>query len=239
LWINPKYFFIAVCAGIAFSVDLYCWHKSIHSIGPGFATILGNFQVFILAGYAMYIFKEKPSLRFILSVAFAVSGLFMIAGLDIDDLTPAYKAGIVLGLITACAYSAYILLLTRLQCQKNGLSPIVNLMIASFTSAAILSVVAFSENQTIAIPDGTNLLLMLCYGGFSQVIAWILISRSLPLIKTSTAGLILLLQPALAFIWDIFIFGRRADFMSLFGAMLALTAIYLGTFNPSGNKKIL
>jgi drug/metabolite transporter (DMT)-like permease len=46
--------------------------------------------------------------------------------------------------------------------------------------------------------------------------------------EASRAGLLLLLQPTGAFIWDILIFTRPTSGIEYFGAGLALTAIYLG-----------
>jgi drug/metabolite transporter (DMT)-like permease len=49
--------------GIFLSLDLFFWHKSIHYIGPGLATILGNFQVFLLAGLGVLFLGEKVSAK--------------------------------------------------------------------------------------------------------------------------------------------------------------------------------
>src|SRR4051794_26385805 len=35
--------------GVAFAADLMLWHRSILYVGPGLATLLGNFQVFLMA----------------------------------------------------------------------------------------------------------------------------------------------------------------------------------------------
>jgi drug/metabolite transporter (DMT)-like permease len=61
-----------------------------------------------------------------------------------------------------------------------------------------------------------------------QVLGWVIISNALPHLETSVSGLILLLQPALAFIWDILLFDRPSGWMDLTGALIALAAIYLG-----------
>jgi len=44
----------------------------------------------------------------------------------------------------------------------------------------------------------------------------------------SRAGVLLLLQPAGAFLWDVLIFGRPTTGRELVGAGLALLGIYLG-----------
>ena len=47
-----------------FSLDLWLWHYSIHWVGPGLATLLANFQVFILPLAAGFLFREHPQRRF-------------------------------------------------------------------------------------------------------------------------------------------------------------------------------
>jgi drug/metabolite transporter (DMT)-like permease len=69
---------------------------------------------------------------------------------------------------------------------------------------------------------------MLGYGGTSQFIGWVLISRGLRETRMSLAGLILLLQPVLAYIWDLTIFARPAGLAELVGVAATLTGIGLG-----------
>src|SRR5579863_5726700 len=38
-----------ILPAFAFAVDLIMWHRSILLIGPGLATLIGNFQVFVMA----------------------------------------------------------------------------------------------------------------------------------------------------------------------------------------------
>ena len=47
---------------------------------------------------------------------------------------------------------------------------------------------------------------------------------------------VLLLQPALAFIWDVVLFDRPTAVLEVVGAMLALVAIYLGSAREKGGK---
>ena len=63
---------------------------------------------------------------------------------------------------------------------------------------------------------------------FSQSVGWILISNALPQIRASLSGLILLMQPALAFVWDVLFFQRPTSLVNWMGVLIALAAIYLG-----------
>jgi len=55
------------------------------------------------------------------------------------------------------------------------------------------------------------------------------IASSLPKVTTTEAGLALLLQPTLSFLWDVIFFARPMTTAELAGAVIALLAIYLGS----------
>ena len=48
-------------------------------------------------------------------------------------------------------------------------------------------------------------------------------------IPATITGLILLLQPTLAMIWDVLLFDRPTGLLEVFGILLILTAIYIGS----------
>jgi drug/metabolite transporter (DMT)-like permease len=52
-------------------------------------------------------------------------------------------------------------------------------------------------------------------------------------VDASRAALILLLQPALTFAWDILFFHRSTSRTEMLGALIAITAIYLGAVRPA------
>ena len=77
---------------------------------------------------------------------------------------------------------------------------------------------------------------MVGLGLFSQALGWVLITRSLPALPTSVVGLILLLQPSLAFVWDMAIFDRETSLLAGIGVAVTLSAIYLGISGRLGKR---
>ncbi|MEA2101475.1 MAG: DMT family transporter [Thermodesulfobacteriota bacterium] len=229
IWRGPGLFFGSVFCGLAFAADLFVWHRSVLYCGPGLATILGNFQVFGLGLVGILFFRERPGLRFMVSVPLAVAGLFLIVGIGWDVLGVQYRHGVYLGLLTAFFYTIYILVLRDLQNQgshKNN--PVAILVVVSFSTCAFLCASAVIKGESFIIPDLTTLGALGAYGFFTQVLGWLLISRAMPRIPVSLAGLLLLLQPCLAFIWDIIFFARPSPIQDIIGACITLFAIYLG-----------
>jgi drug/metabolite transporter (DMT)-like permease len=231
LWVGGRAFAFAAAAGLAFTFDLIFWHRSIHLVGPGLATILANFQVFILAGFGIVMLRERPGWRLAVSIPLALTGLLLLVGVDWSALPAGYRLGVVFGLLTALSYGSYLLALRTSQARAGRLEPIPNLMTICFVTTALLGVSVWLEGATLAIPDPRTGALLLGYGVTAQVMAWLLISHGLPHVEAGRAGLVLLLQPSLAFVWDVVLFHRPTGALDVAGAMLALGAIYLGTRN--------
>jgi drug/metabolite transporter (DMT)-like permease len=216
-------------AGIAFAADLWAWHRSIWDVGPGLATLLANFQVFVLGLAGVWLFGEAAGWRLWLAIPLALVGLGLIIGFEWTGLTETYRRGILFGLLTAVFYSGYILALRGSRHTGTPVSPATGMAVASLVSAAILAAVASASGESLAIPTVRDAGLLAAYALVAQVLGWILISASLKQVPASRVGLILLLQPTLAFLWDVLFFSRGFGAREMLGAALALGAIYLGS----------
>jgi len=219
--------------GFVFAIDLFLWHKSILYIGPGLATLIGNFQVFLLATIGILFFNEKIQPRFLLSIPLAILGLLLIVGIDWSELSKDYKIGIIFGLLTAICYTAFLLSLRKIQSVGKH-SLFFYLMLVSLTCSIFLGIKMISTGDTFAIPNNKSLTALIGLGLFSQTIGWVLIANAMPKIPASLTGLVLLLQPTLSFVWDVLFFSRPTSPYNWIGLVLTLTAIYMGL---TGNKR--
>ncbi len=192
------------------------------------ATLLANFQVFFLAGFGILVLGERLSWRFGLSIPLAMTGLFLIVGINWEQLDETYRRGVALGLIAAACYAANILTLRKSQMLAAALDPMANLAILSLSTALIMGIGGWGEGESFTIPDPQSWMALVSYGLVSQALGWIFISRGLLRVQASRAGLILLLQPTLAFVWDIVLFHRPTGLAEILGALLALVGIYVG-----------
>ena len=229
LWAGSGYFLLQLLCGFIFALDLFVWHRSVIFVGPGLATILGNFQVFILAVVGMHVFGERMSWRLALSIPVAVIGLFLVVGMQWGALDMNFRAGVGFGLLTALCYTGYTLSLRRLQSSSDRTTPTANLAVVSLITAMFLFLLILVEGDSLIVPDVPSALALGAYGLFSQVVGWVLISKGLPGVRASLAGLLLLLQPLLAFIWDMVFFGCTLTVLKMTGTLMTLLAIYLGS----------
>ena len=79
------------------------------------------------------------------------------------------------------------------------------------------------------MPDARSWAILVAYGVLCQALGWIIISRTLHVVEASRVALILMLQPALTYLWDVVVFRRPLTGLEAGGALLAIAAIYLGS----------
>ena len=223
----------ALVAGLCFAADIFFWHRSILYVGPGLATILGNFQVFFMTGVGIFVFRERTSWRFLAAIPLAVLGLFLLVGLRWNDFDATYRRGVLFGVLTAISYALYLLSLRGARRERERVSAAANLATVSTVTALLLLAAASVTGESLRIPDGRTALVLVAYGVLCQALGWIIISRTFHLVDASRAALILLLQPTLTFFWDVVFFGRPTTLLETGGAALAIAAIYMGSFRPA------
>lgn len=233
---SKSMFSLMTLAGFFFACDLASWHQSIIYIGPGLATIITNFQVFILAVIGVIFLKERMSARLVLSIVMAFVGLWLLVDVNLADMPGEVAAGLLLGLCTASFYSGYILTLRRSQSLTDRLPAVSNMAIISFLSMIFAGILSAVQGQSLAVPSMNSNLLLILYGVGCQGFGWLLLSKGLPHLPASRAGLIMLVQPSLSFVWDVVLCGRPTSFSGYVGAVIALLAISSGVLDKGGAK---
>ena len=223
---------MGLLSGLLFGLDLFLYHKSILLVGPGLGTILPNFQVFLLAAFGFAFMGESIRLAYVLSVPCAITGLFMIVGFDWSSMSAEYVSGIWYGLACAVIYAFYILSLRKTQSMARDASMFLTMAIVSLSAAGFLGLEAWSLDIPLIVLEPRTILSLLALALFSQVVGWTLIATNLPRIQASVAGVVLLLQPALAFVWDCLLFHRETSALNWLGLFVVLTAIYFATAKP-------
>ena len=217
-----------LAASLFFALDLWLWHRSIYFIGPGLSTLLANFQVFFMMLAGIVLYRQAPRPVQVVAVPLALLGLGLIVGFDWSDLPPDYQLGVLLGLLTAVAYAGYLLTMRAARADATDTLPLREVAIMSLGVAALLALSAYFEGASLAIPTLADAGWLLAYGLLSHCLGMVLIASSLPKVSTTEAGLALLLQPTLSFVWDVLFFARPVSVTELTGAVIALIAIYLG-----------
>ena len=217
-----------VLGAIFFSLDLWFWHRSIIYVGPGLSTLLANFQILILPFLALIFFNQKTQRIQIFSIFLGLLGLFLITGQSWDIAGNNYKLGVLFGLLTAISYAGYIISMKRIDHNAAVNSdPIFNLLFVSLISAGLLFLFSIIEQVPLEIKSSSEFIWMICYGLFSHVLGWFFILNGQQKISAVTAGIILLTQPILSYVWDFIIFKKVILPIEYFGIVSVLLAMII------------
>jgi drug/metabolite transporter (DMT)-like permease len=111
--------------------------------------------------------------------------------------------------------------------------PLAEVAVVSIVCTVLLVIIAQAEGASLVVADPADIKWLLCYGILSHSFGALFLASSLPHVSTTEAGLALLLQPTLSFVWDVLFFGRPMQTVEIAGAIIALIAIYLGSRRAS------
>lgn len=219
----------AVLCGLFFTGDLLCWHGSINRIGPGLATLVGNFQVFLLAIIGAIQARRAPTPAFLAGMLLAMAGLYLVVGRGFSGQTPAFRQGVLLGLCTAVFYAGYILALKSAVTDRGRAGPTAAMAVLSLIGAVFLGLVVLATGESFVLPTTRSVLSLAGLGLVGQGLGWVVISIGLSRTRPAVAGLLLLLQPTLSYVWDVLFFDKPTGITEACGVVLALGGIALGS----------
>lgn len=237
----------ALAPAAAFAADLWLWHRSILLVGPGLATLLANAQVFFMALAGVLLFREHLGIRFLGGLVLAFFGLWLLLGGAWDALPTQYRWGVWLGLATGICYAAYNLTLRRAQqeahiwsghaaggrvsgghpSERHSSAVEQVLAIASLVCALLLGLAGWAEGAAFAIPTWRSLGILLILAGVGHCLSWVLISKAMPHLRVALIGLLLLLQPIVAFLLDVGLLGRATTSREWMGLAFSLAGIFV------------
>lgn len=238
---RSAWIWIAIPA-IAFAGDLWMWHRSILIVGPGLSTLLANTQVFFMAVAGVLVFGERLGGRFYLGLACAFFGLWLLLGGDWATLPASYHWGVWLGLATGITYAFYNVGIKRAQeevAKVHARVPVEQVLcFASAGCALLLGIAALAEGDSFAIPDAQTAVALVVLAVFGHCLGWILISRAMQSLGAGMVGLLLLLQPIVAYLLDILVFPHTPTSRQWLGLVVSLAGIFIAGLKAKSKSRL-
>jgi len=214
---------LATAAGVMFALDLGFWHYGIRLTSVANATVLSNLTPVVVTAFAWAFLKQRPRNLFLLAVAIAVGGAWMMAArrAGAPGLDP--PLGDALSATTAIWYALYLLAVgaARRREAASGLMFWSSLVGAPLVlaGAAVLG-----ERIVPAGPGGwaacAGLAAMHVAG--QGAIAW-----AMGRLPTATASVVVLVQPAVAAALGWMLFGEALGPLQALGGAVALSGVVL------------
>lgn len=223
---------LALLAGVAFALDLGFWHYGIRYASVTNATVLANLTPVVVTAFAWIFLRQRPRALFLVAVAAAVLGAWMMAadrggGPGINP-----PLGNALSATTAIWYALYFLAIGEGR-KREGASRL--MFWSSATGAPLLLGAALLLGESI-VPAGPGgwaacLGLALIHVAGQGSIAW-----AMGRLPTPTASVVVLVQPVVAGWLGWLLFAEAIGPLQAIGAGVTLGGVMLAQW--AGRTKV-
>jgi len=217
-------------AGLAFALDLGCWHYGIRYTSVANATVLPNLTPVLVTVVGWLVLKERPRPVFLVGMAAAIGGAILMA-----EAAPTIRAGPLphigdaLSASTAIWYALYFL---AVRSARQGGSTLSVMLWSCLVGAPLLLVAAFAMREQI-LPASAAGWAAAAGLGVAHVFGQGSIAWALGRLPASTASVTVLVQPVAAAILAYLIFGESLTLLQAAGGALALVGVVTAQQAPA------
>ncbi len=217
----------ALLSGAFLGADLSLWNTSIILVGPGIATILNSLQVFFMAGFGIVFLHDKPTGKLWLSLMITFIGIVLLCSNELNNNRYGIR-GIGVGVLSGLMFAASMLCLR--EAVKYQTHSIVNTMFyASIGGVLATGIYAVAAELSFVTHELQSWVMVIIYGSVFHVLAWFLMAKAMPKLALAITGLVMCLEPVTVFFIDLSLLGKQFIIWQYLGAILTITAIYLGS----------
>ena len=224
---------IALLTGLAFALDLGFWHYGIAYTSVAKATVLSNLTPVVVTAVAWIVLKQRPSPLFLLAVALAVAGAWIMAmARDAGFAGKSPVLGDILSTATAFWYALYFLAVSAAR-RTMGATRLMFWSTLVGAPVLLLAALGLHEQLTPATLAGWAA----CMGlGVMHVAGQGSIAWALGRLPAATASVTVLVQPVVAALLGWSIFGEVFGPMQALGGAIALCGVVLAQWSarPKG-----
>ena len=204
----------------------YCYFYTIEVSSMAVAaTMLYTAPVFVLVLSAL-LFRERITARKVVALLLAVVGCVLVSGL-ITGGGALNSTGVLLGLGAGFGYGLYSIF-TRFAINRGYSSVTVSVYTFLFAALGGLPLTDWSQLQTASRNEGVSLWLFLgLYALVTTVLPYLFYNRGLTRVENSKASVIASVEPVMAALLGLAVFGEVPGVPECIGILLVLGAVVL------------
>lgn len=214
---------LLILAGAFFAGDLFFWHLGIMNTTVANVTLLATLSPIYVTIILWLVFKERPSLGFVLGTAAAVIGAGFLIG-DSLAFNPDRLWGDIYGVITGLFLAAYMVCVGRLRLH-TPIGTATLMFWSSVVTAAILFPLAAIIEGDVVSGSLTGWLILLTLALVSHVGGQGLIAYAMAHLATAFAALALLIEVVAAAALGWLFLGETLGFWQWLGGVVVLLGI--------------
>ena len=214
---------MALWAGLFFALDLGFWHYGIHYTSVTNATVLSNLTPVVVTAFAWIFLKQRPKALFLVAVAAGVGGAWLMAFEKGGGNLVNQPLGDALSLFTALWYALYFL--TMAEGRKTETTSRLMFWVSAVGAPLTLAAALLLREPifpTSALGWGALVGLGPMHVTGQGSIAW-----AMGKLPTSTASVVVLIQPIVAAYLGWVLFAEAIGPLQALGAMVTLLGVVL------------
>jgi drug/metabolite transporter (DMT)-like permease len=223
---------LLLVTGTAATASLLLWTWSLSETGVANVALLSNLNpIFVgLAGY--FLFGQKFDRRFVIGLVLAIAGAVAFE-LSEAQFSADQLQGDALAFISAVFIATYLILIEKLQGRFS--TSTIMMWRCGITTAFLLPLLPFIEDRLL--PQTQNGWLLIIFQAlFCQVLGQGLLAYSLSKLSSGVVAITLLLEPIIASIFALFIFGEQITLADWICFVVVLGGVYLAQSSKAAVK---
>ena len=211
-------------------MDLITFHYAVDLIGAGLGTVMGNLQVLIVGLAAWALFGERLKREVVVALPIMLAGVVLISGIVGSGAYGSNpQLGVLIGLVTAAAYSGYLLVIRRASPDHRPAGPVA---IATAVTGLVAGLFGAAVGDLDLAPGPSALAYLLALGILAQSVGYLFIQVSLPRLPAVITSVLLLVQPVATMILGAILLAELPSPWQLAGVGLVLGGMALATGAP-------
>lgn len=214
---------ILLLAGAFLAADLILWNISFHYTTVANANLLANLVPFTIIPVSYFVYQEKISFRFFISLIITLFGLAILIG-GKTSITSDNLFGDFLAASTSLFYAAFLLTVYRL---RKRIATTLIMYYSAYGSLLVLGLFAFILEGWHIPTNWQSIWPLLGLALFSQILGQGGLSYVLGKISAIMASLLVLTQPVISAMMAYFLFHESLTYLEWFGMMVVLVGIFI------------
>lgn len=210
-----------------FSIILfnYSYYKTMSLTSLSVAAVLLYTAPFFVVILSVFLFKEKLTFKKVCALLVAFVGCLFVTGVlgAKERLKP---VAIIFGLLTGLGYALYTIF-SRILIDKGYNTFTITFYTFLFSAVFCLPLINVTKTVSVLFSSDTALFTLILMALFNTVIPYIFYTKGLLGVEASVAPIIATLEPVVATVTGILIYGEKLTLSGLFGIVLVLGSVLI------------
>lgn len=220
--IKSNFLFLTL-SGIALGINWVFLFEAYAHTSVSIATLLYYFAPTLIIIFSPILFKESYTKIKLLCILFSTLGMILVANIDIANLSA--NMGIIYGLLSAFGYTLILVFNRKLKNMDDAYSTFFQILIAALVMMVYIFVI---KKDTLVIPKGDDLIIILILGVVHTGIACLLYFSSINKLKTDNVAFISYLDPITALLLSYFLLNENLSFIQMLGGAMIIFSSLIG-----------